>query len=256
MSELLWIIGATVLISLISFVGVFTLALKKEFLMKIVIVLVAFAAGALLSVSIFDLLPEALEVNLGTLYIVLGIITFFIVERFVGWHHSHHREDIDPNMPDHHHDHKKPFVYTNLMAEAVHNFIDGTLIAVSFLVSIPLGISVTIAVAIHEIPQEIGDFAILIHGGLKINKALLYNFIVAIFAVLGGILTFYLIGAIETLKPILLGIAGGGFLYIALVNLLPEIHKEKNWKKSVVQFIFLLIGILIIYYLGMFVPHL
>ncbi len=258
MSTLLWIIGATLLISLISFIGVFTLSFRKVFLKKALLVLVAFAAGSLIGVSLFDLIPEAIELGgvSGSLYVVIGIVVFFVVERFVGWHHSHHEEDIDPkSSKEHHHDHKKPFVYTTLASEAVHNFIDGTLIAASFLTSIPLGIATTIAVAMHEIPQEVGDFAVLIHGGLKVSKALLYNFIVAITAIVGGVLTFFLSSVVENMTPALLGVAGGGFLYLALVDLLPEIHKEKSWKKSVVQFVFLIAGIIIIYGLGILLPH-
>ncbi len=258
MSTLLWIIGATLLISLISFIGVFTLSFRKEFLKKALLVLVAFAAGTLIGVSLFDLVPEAIELggSSGSLYVVVGIIVFFAVERFVGWHHSHHQEDIDPKgYKEHHHDHNKPFVYTVLASEAVHNFIDGTLIAASFLVDPVLGIASTIAVAAHEIPQEIGDFAILLHGGLKTRTALLYNFVVAITAIVGGVLTFFLSSAIENLTPLLVGVAGGGFLYLALVDLIPEIHKEKNWKKSVVQFVFLIIGIVIMYVLGILLPH-
>ena len=256
MSELFWILGATFLVSLISFVGVLTLSLRKDFLMKILLVLVAFAAGSLLGVSFFDLLPEAFELSeAAPLYILIGVLIFFIVERFIGWHHAHHEEDIDPSKPAHHHDHKKPFVYTTLVSEAVHNFLDGTIIAAGFLTDPLIGIAVTIAVALHEIPQEIGDFAILLHGGFKTGKALLYNFIVAVFAILGGVVTFFLSTSIHNLAPLLIGIAGGGFLYLALVNLLPEIHKERDWKKSLVQFVFLIIGILIIYYMGILVPH-
>ncbi len=257
MSTLLWIIGATLLISLISFIGVFTLSFRKEFLKKALLVLVAFAAGSLIGVSFFDLIPEAIELGgtSGSLYIVIGIIVFFVVERFVGWHHSHHEEDIDPKgYKEHHHDHKKPFVYTTLASEAVHNFIDGTLIAASFLTNIPLGIAATIAVALHEIPQEVGDFAVLVHGGLKAKKALLYNFIVAITAIIGGVLTFFL-SSLQNVIPLLIGVAGGGFLYLALVDLIPEIHKEKSWKKSVVQFVFLIVGIVIMYGLGILLPH-
>ncbi len=258
MSELLWIIGATAIISLISFIGVFTLSFNRKLLSKMLLVLVAFAAGSLIGVSFFDLIPESMELggSIASLYIVIGILIFFVVERFVGWHHSHHDEDIDPSgHKHHHHPHHKPYVYTNLAAEAVHNFIDGTLIAASFIVSVPIGIAATIAVALHEIPQEIGDFAVLIHGGLEINKALLYNFLVAITAIIGGLLTFFLAGVINSLIPALLGVAAGGFLYIALADLIPEIHCEKNWKKSIIQFTFLLIGILVIYGILIALPH-
>ena len=261
MSVLLWVIGATFLVSLISFIGIVTLSLKRDFLMKTLLVLVAFAAGSLLGVAVFDLIPEALEAGgaSASLFIVIGILIFFAVERFVGWHHTHkeHDTDIKGHHMDKEHDkyHHKPYIYTNLIAEAIHNFIDGLLIAASFLVNIPLGIAATVAVALHEIPQEIGDFAILIHGGLKVKQALLYNFIAAITAVVGGVLGIYLVGLESSLNPVLLGIAGGGFLYLALVDLVPEINKEKDWKNSSAQFIFLVIGILVIYGLTILLPH-
>ena len=258
MSTLLWIIGATLLVSLISFVGILTLSLKRAFLIKIILVLVAFAAGSLIGVSLFDLIPETIELggSMASLYITFGILIFFMLERFIGWHHLHHEEDVDPKgHKKHHHNHAKPFVYTNLASESIHNFIDGILIGASFLVNIPLGIATTIAVALHEIPQEIGDFAVLIHGGLKIKKALIYNFFAAVTAVIGGVMTFFVSSSIGNLIPILLGVAGGGFLYLALADLIPEMHKEKDWKKSLVEFVFLVIGILIIFFVGLALPH-
>ncbi len=256
-STLLWILGATGLVSLISFIGIITLAIKRDFLLKILLILVAFAAGSLIGVAFFDLIPEALELSpqSASLYIVAGILAFFAVEKFFGWHHHHHKEDVDPTrFKDHHHDHKKPFVYLSLIGDFVHNFVDGALIATSFLVNPQLGITTTIAVALHEIPQEIGDFAILLHGGLKIKKALFYNFVAALSAVLGGIIAFYLASMIESLAVFLVGIAGGGFLYLAMTDLLPEINKENSWKKSMAQFISMILGLLIIYFMGIFLP--
>ncbi len=258
MSTLLWIIGATFLISFISFIGVLTLSFKKDFLKKILVVLVAFSAGALIGVAIFDLVPETLEAagSSASIYIVSGILIFFVVERFIGWHHSHHEADIDPaGHKEHHHSHEKPFVYIALASESVHNFIDGTLIAASFIVNVPLGIATTIAVALHEIPQEIGDFAILLHGGLKPRKALFYNFLVAITAVAGGVISFFLSSQIENSIPVLLGIAAGGFLYVAIVDLLPELHKSgTGWKRNLAQLVSLGIGIVVIYLLGVLLP--
>ena len=257
MSLLLWIIGSTVLISLISLIGVLTLTLRKGFLIKITSILVAFAVGSLIGVSVFDLIPEAFEINsrAASIFLVVGILLFFGIERFVGWHHQHHKEDIDPKgFKDHHHEHGKPFVYLVLTADFIHNFVDGVLIAVSFLINIPLGIASTIAVALHEIPQEIGDFAILIHAGLKPKKALLYNFFAAMSAVLGGVLAFFLASSIENLTVYLLGIAGGGFLYLAMTDLLPEINHEKKWKNTLAQFVAMVLGLLIIYSLSVLMP--
>ncbi len=260
MSIILWIVGATFLVSLISFVGVITLSLKRKFLEKILSGLVAFAAGTLIGVAFFDLVPEALGAgSSASLYLVSGVLLFFIVERFVGWHHAHHDHDINPS--EHHKDkdhdkyHHKPFIYTNLMADGVHNFLDGTVIAAAFITNIPLGIVTSIAVALHEIPQEIGDFAILVHGGLSIRKALIFNFISAITALAGGLIAFYLSSSsIGNLNPLLLGIGGGGLLYLALTDLLPEINKENDIKRSLIQFVFLFSGILIVYSLALLLP--
>ena len=262
MSTILWVFGATFLVSLISFVGVFTLSMKRDFLMKIVLILVAFAAGALIGVAFFDLIPEALESSrtAAPVYLVLGILIFFVTERFIGWHHSHHEDDMgnaDHKKDPHDKQHHKPFIYTNLIADGIHNFLDGTLIAASFLTSVPLGIASTIAVALHEIPQEIGDFAILLHGGLSVRGALFFNFLSALTAIAGGLMVVYISSAavvIKGLNPILLGIGGGGLLYLALTDILPEIHKETDWKKNVLQFILLLAGILIIYSIARVAP--
>jgi len=261
MSTVLWILGSTIIVSLISFIGVAALSLKKGFLTKALAVLVAFAAGALIGVSFFDLIPEAIEVgqSQAPVYLVSGILIFFAVERFVGWHHAHHEHDIDPrayHQERHDKYHHKPFIYTNLIADGIHNFLDGTLIAASFLVDIPVGIGTTIAVALHEIPQEIGDFAILVHGGLRIRSALAFNFISALTAVAGGLAVIYLSSAqsFELINPLLLGIGGGGLLYLALTDILPEINKENNWKNSIAQFASLLAGLGIIYSLALFFP--
>ncbi len=242
------IIAASVLVSFISFVGVFALSLNKNILKSILFILVAFAAGSLLGVAILDVVPEALEGGtISSIYIIVGILVFFAVERFVGWHHHHRESDIET--------HKHPSVYVNLIAEGVHNFVDGTLIAGAFLIDVPTGILITIAIILHEIPQEIGDFAVLVNGGLKPEKALFYNFISALTAVIGAVVAFFLSTSIESLAPILLSVAGGGFLYLSLTDLIPEIHKETDTKRAIIQFVFLAIGILAIYALFVSTPH-
>lgn len=259
MSELIWILTATFLVSLVSFAGVITLSIKRTLLMKILMLLVAFAAGALIGATFFDLIPEALGTGYpGVMaFVVVGILLFFVVEKILGWHHAHHEHDIDPSK--HHSDkahdkyHHKPIIYLNLIADGIHNFLDGILIASTFIVSVPLGIVTTIAVALHEIPQEIGDFAILIHGGLSIRSALLFNFISAITAIIGGLVAFYF-SSVSNITPILLSIGAGGLLYMSLTDLLPEINKENDVKKSLVQFILMLIGILIIYCITLVLP--
>ena len=238
------IIAASVIVSLISFIGVFTLSLNKNILKSLLFVLVAFAAGALLGVGIFDVIPEVFAANasLAPLYIVIGILIFFVVEKFVGWHHHHHGEDIDKVQT-------QPSAYVNLVTDGVHNFVDGTIIAASFLTNAQLGILATIAIILHEIPQELGDFAVLINSGMKTKKALFYNFLSALTALIGAVVTFYISSSVQALIPLLLSVAGGGFLYLALTDLIPEIHKETDTKKTILQFVFLVIGVFLIYFL-------
>jgi len=223
MSALIYIIIATVLVSLISFIGVLTLALRKQFLHRYMGLLVSFAAGAILAAVFFDLLPEAFEMLGNFTFVLVGIGLFFILESAIHWHHhgtecSHHA--------------KHPVVFLNLIGDAMHNFLDGVLIAGAFLLNIGAGISTTIAIALHEIPQEIGDFAILVRGGLSRSRALLMNFLSALFSLVGGIVGFLFITKLEGALPYVISLAAGGLLYIATTDVLPELHKEKSADKK------------------------
>lgn len=248
--EIVPILLSVIIVSLISFVGVVTLSLKRGMLSKILLVLLAFGAGTLLGGAIFDLIPKAVELGgeLAFQYIAVGIVLFFIIERFIHWHH-HHRGD------DHHHTKPiKPFAYLNLVGEGVHNFLDGIIIAASYLISFELGLVATIAIIFHEIPQELGDFGILVQGGFSVKRALSYNFLIALTAVVGALTMFFAAFLIPNLTLIMLSIAGGGFLYIALSNLIPELHHETDPKKILIQFVFLILGIALLYYIGIAFP--
>jgi|TARA_Y100000310_G_scaffold339109_1_gene430776 zinc and cadmium transporter len=232
-------------ISLLSFIGVFTLSIKKVTLDKMLLYLVAFSAGALIGDSFLHLLPEIIaEIGFETitaLYVILGLLSMFIVEKLIRWRHCHHSP--------HRHTHAKiePFAMTSLIGDGIHNFIDGLLIGASYILSIPVGIATTIAVALHEIPQEIGDFAVLTHGGLSRKRALLLNFATALMAVIGALLAIYLTGQIEGITNFLIPFAAGHFIYIATADLIPELHKEENLEKSTIQVLWFLIGIGIMY---------
>ena len=185
---LFFIILSTFLISLISFIGVSVLFLKEKWFNRILLILVAFSAGTLVGAAFFDLLPEALE-EVGSenalkvfIFTILGFIVFFILENFIHWHH-HHSKDHPEVMP---------FSYLILISDGLHNFIDGLVIAASFVVSFPMGIITSLAVISHEIPQEIGDFGILVYCGIKRGRALFLNFLSALAAVLGGLIGFFL----------------------------------------------------------------
>lgn len=248
MNEFIYAIVSVIFVSLISLIGLFTISLKKEFLNKIILILVAFAAGSLLGAAFFEILPEAVEHGEENIFafVFLGLMMFFIMERYIHWHHCH-----KDNCKEHYH----PMAYLNLAGDAIHNFIDGALIAASFAASVPLGIATTFAIAAHEIPQEIGDFAILIHGGFSRGKALLFNFISALFAVLGAIATFFFVSSMENLIPFILAVAGGGFIYIATADLIPEIHKETDKKNIIIQSAALAAGVIIVFILTNIFEH-
>jgi len=233
METLIWILIFTLINGLLAFVGALSFLLSKKSLNKIIPFLVAFAIGALLGGALFHFIPEAIE-ELKLIWTVLlaalGFGLFYLIERFLHWHHCKHGE-----CPKHH------FTYLILIGDGVHNFIDGLIIAASFIISIPIGIISSIIILLHELPQEIGDFGVLIHGGFSRTKALVYNFLSQLTAVLGGVLGFYLIGLQEQ-AIYLLPIAAGGFLYIALVDLIPEVFKEKNKMQAVLNVLLILLG--------------
>ena len=230
------------LVSLISLVGLFTFSIKEATLRKILLYFVSFSVGGLLGDAFIHLLPQSIELNDSlhlSLYILLGLITSFIVEKFIQWRHCH-----IPTTKEHPH----PFAIMNLMGDSVHNFIDGLIIGASYLTSMQLGIATTLAVMLHEIPQEIGDFGVLIHGGFKRNKALFLNFLTALTAVFGTIISLVLGSAIN-LTEFLLPFAVGGFIYIASTDLIPELHKETTPIKSFIQLIMIIAGIAVMFLL-------
>ena len=239
-SLFLYAIISVLAVSIISFIGIFTLSIKAERLKKFLIYMVSFAAGALFGDAFIHLLPELTEeygltINI-SLMILSGIIIFFVLEKIILWNHCH--MPITKN-------HTHPFAIMNLVGDGLHNFIDGIIIGVSYLVSIPAGIATTIAVGLHEIPQEIGDYGVLIHGGFSRTKALTLNFLIALVAVLGTVSAFILNNYLDNIQPFLIAIAIGGFIYIAGSDLIPELHKESEIKKSIFQLICFILGIIV-----------
>jgi|TARA_B100001971_G_scaffold203469_1_gene218376 zinc and cadmium transporter len=241
MTTLFLIILSTFLISLTSLVGAFALFLKEKLLNKILLILVAFSAGALIGGAFLHLIPEAIN-GVGAkepailkifLYVIFGFCTFFILEQFINWHH-HYAKTYSKVTP---------FSYLILISGSFHNFIDGLIIAGSFIISIPTGIAASLAVGIHEIPQEIGDFGVLVHGGFEKKKALLLNFLSALTLVLGGVVGFLLSQRLEGSIVFLLPFAAGNFIYIASSDLIPEIKEKVSTKKSLIHFSVFLLGI-------------
>src|SRR3989344_3105337 len=209
----LYTLASVIVVSLISLVGVFTLGIRHERLQRILFYLISFSAGALLGDVFIHILPEIMEGE-GALrngvYVLAGIMLFFVLERVLRWHHSHtsHREEIHS------------MVYLTIAGDALHNFLDGVAIAASFLVSVPIGVATASAVIFHEIPQEIGQFAILVHGGWSRKKALLYNFASALTAILGALLVLIFSRSFTEAPQLLLGLSAASFIYIAMSDLL------------------------------------
>jgi len=234
MSTLLWIIAATTANSLVALAGVVTLALSQKTFDKILHGLVGFSAGALLAGAFFHLIAESLdEIPVMEAFYILfaGFILFFLIEKFLHWHHCHEGK-CDVHAVS----------YLILIGDGIHNFIDGLIIAASFLVSMPVGVATSIAVISHELPQELGDFGVLVYSGFGKKKALAYNLLSQATSIIGGIIGFFLVG--ETgFAVYLLPFAAGGFIYISASDLIPELHKQKNLKKSMVSFMFFLLGI-------------
>jgi zinc and cadmium transporter len=237
-----YIILAVAIVSSISFVGAATLLFKKsEGIMHLV---VSFAAGSLLAVAFLDLIPESInELNInGVFYsVITGFFLFFLLEKFFHWRHCHENE-----CKEH------PFTYLSLLGDGVHNFFDGMIISASFMTSISLGFVTSLAVIFHEIPQEFGDFAILLHGGFTRKKAVLWNFLISLTAFIGALLV-YFINFNSSIISMLLPFAAGGFIYIAASDLIPEMHKEKRLAKSAAQILFFIAGIAVISLLIKFV---
>lgn len=245
------ILIATFIVSAISLIGVVSLSIQDKLLHRLLPLLVALAAGAMLAAAFFDLLPDAIRSDgvTGAMPLVLaGIVLFLLIERFLHWHHHH----------KHHHSSDKkecPVGWLSLIGGTLHNFIDGTIIAAGFMVSPPTGILTTLAIITHEIPHEIGDFSLLIWGGFGKRKAIFFNFLSALAALAGGLLTFFLAPMIPGLVSLLLPLAAGQFIYIACVDLAPELHKEKDTRRSLEQLAAFGVGIGLIVLIGALVSE-
>ena len=240
MPVLSYILISCFLISSGALIGIFSLAANKEKLKKALLLLVGLSAGTLMGGAFLHLIPEAGENLSDTLLfplILASFVLFYLIEKIFHWRHCH-QDHCDVHT----------FGYVNLIGDSIHNFIDGLIIAATFLVDVRLGITTSLAIALHEIPQEIGDFGVLLYAGFERMKALVLNFLVALTVVAGGIVGYFLSFRLEGLLVYLLPLAAGGFLYISTSDLIPEIRKETNLKKSLLSFTFFIIGILIMYF--------
>ncbi len=238
MINFIWAIIASLAVSMISLIGIFSILLKDGLLNRALILLIGFSAGGLIGAAFLHLLPEALEQASAQVvfpYLIIGFIAFFILEKYLHWRHCH-----EGNCVVH------AFTYLNLVGDSVHNFVDGLVIGASFLVSVKFGIITTLVIIFHEIPQEIGDFGVLIYGGFSRSKALICNFITAFTCVFGTIAGYFISEQIKDFSSFFLPFTAGGFIYIAACDLVPEIHKQPGLKKAVFSMVAFLSGILFI----------
>jgi zinc and cadmium transporter len=234
-STLAWIVGSSLAMSAISLVGAATLWFQERTLKKLLLPLVALAAGTLLGGAFFHLIPHAVE-EMGNrlpvyLWVILGFSLFFCLEQFLHWHHCHKTAS----------EHVRPVTYLVLAADTLHNFIDGLVVAGSFLVDVRVGVVTFLVAAAHEVPQELGDFGILVHGGWSKGKALRYNFLSGLTYLLGGLITYYASRHIDV--GFLLPFAAGNFIYIAAVDLVPEINRNERLFNNLLHFGSFLLGL-------------
>lgn len=242
MTPLFMSLGAVLAISLISLIGLATLSLKEGALRKMLFLLISLAAGALLGDAFIHLLPEAFaeaDPTSVSIFALAGILSFLVIEKFLHWHHSHGESDEEEHARIH------PLGHLVIVSDSVHNFVDGIAIGAAFLVSPEIGIATTIAIALHEIPQEIGDFGLLLHSGFSRARALFMNFVSALTAFAGVGIAFWLAETHGALVPLVAAFAAGNFIYIALADLVPEIHKTRGASRGIAQFLVILAGLAI-----------
>jgi zinc and cadmium transporter len=240
MSSLAWILVGGLLMSAIALVGSVTLLLRPETLERLVKPLVAFAAGSLLGGAFFHMLPAAAQdgdIGQAMLWAMLGFTLFFALEQFLHWHHCHRAEASC----------RKPLTYLILLGDALHNFLGGIGVAGVFLIDVRLGITAWLAAAAHEVPQELGDFAVLVHGGWKRGSALLFNFLSGATFLVGGLTTYALAQTVDV--GFLVSFAAGNFLYIGASDLVPEVNKHRDVPTSVVHFLAFAAGLALLWLL-------
>ncbi|MCL2598216.1 MAG: ZIP family metal transporter [Paludibacter sp.] len=240
---MIWIstLISTILVSMMSFAGIFLLSAKKQTFNRLLSWLICFAAGTLLGNSFFHLIPETYHA-ISSLTIASGLIAggflFFLLIDQLLHNHAQHAENNEVSA----------YGYLSLYSGAVHSFTDGVLIAVAFMTSFQAGVALTFAILLHELPKKFGDFGILIKAGFSRYKALIYNFLSGCTAILGAIMTLWIGNAVQNFSIYIIPIAAGGFLYIATVGLLPEIFRSSTRRNFAVCLFFICLGLLIMFF--------
>lgn len=229
MSTLAWIVGSGLMMSAIALVGSVTLLLPKKMLQRIMLPLIAFAAGSLIGGAFFHMIPAGIAQSGSTsvfyVWILVGFSSFFALEQLLHWRHCHRVTE----------DRKRPLTYLILIGDGLHNFIGGAAVAGAFIIDIQLGITAWLIAAAHEIPQELGDFGVLIHGGWKKRNALLFNVLSALTFLLGGLLTYFASFSINV--EFLIPLAAGNFIYIGASDLIPEVKENASLRVNAINFL-------------------
>jgi zinc and cadmium transporter len=243
-STLAYILLSVTCISLISLIGVIAMALEETTLERVLTALIAFAAGTMLGAAFLDLIPEVMATAaLGQVYVLAGIVAFFLIERAIHWHHCIGEKCIAPAG------------YLNIVGDLAHNFSDGVMVAAAFLTSPQVGLVASVAIAMHELPHELGNFAVLVHSGFTPRRAVWLNFLTACTAILGGLLGYLFLSEAQGLAPYVLALATGGIIYIAVADLMPELHKERRLSRVAAHTASLFLGIFLIGSFIAMAPH-
>lgn len=236
-------------VSTISLIGIAAISLSERRVRQTIFVSVSLAAGAMFGDAFIHILPESFAMRgqaiKASTFVLVGILTFFVLEKFLRWRHAHEIEDVSRRTI-------QPVGYLNLFADATHNLIDGMLVGAAYSVSISGGLATTIAIILHEIPQELGDFGVLIHAGFSRTRALVFNFLSGLLAIVGTIVALLASRSVLRFSEFMLPFTAGAFIYIAGCDLLPELHKEREPSKSGLQFAALVLGIGLMYLLIIF----
>ncbi len=231
----LWAVAASSAVSLISFAGIFAFLLQERLLRRVLVLLIGFSAGALIGGAFLHILPEAIEQapeHSVFSFVLGGFVLFFILERFIHWRHCHEGHcDIHA------------FTYLNLIGDGLHNLVDGLVIGASFTVDIRFGAITSLVIMFHELPQEIGDMGVLLYGGFSKSKALVFNFLSALTCILGTLIGYPLASRLQGFTTVLLPVVAGGFIYIAASDLIPELHKQADRRRSMLSIVAFLCGI-------------
>jgi zinc and cadmium transporter len=251
MENIIWALISVVMVSLVSVVAILPLLLKKTFSKQSLLFLLSISVGVLLSTVFISFIPETIEHGyslFSALFILLGFLIMFILEKFVHWHH--HNKCQGPDC----HGHAYNLAPLNLIGDGVHNFIDGLVIAGAYAVNVTVGIAATVSILFHEIPQEIADFGVLLYSGFSKKKALLFNLLSAGTAIFGTLLGFFLINKLHGFTDFMIPFAAGNFLYIAASNLLPQLHRHCKLKDTLLHLFAICIGVGIIVLVTLYGP--